>query len=61
MTIHISQDALSATMAHFLTRLHGSRFMFSRDMLVGQMLNKLEEKNLVTSFLEEDIDVKMER
>ncbi len=48
VSIHMSQDVVSATMAHLLTCQHGSRFTFSHDfhdMLVGQMLNTLEGKD----------------
>ena len=48
MSIHMSQDVVSATMAHLLTCQRGSRFTFSHDfhdMLVGQMLNALEGKD----------------
>jgi hypothetical protein len=44
MRVHLSQDIVSATMAHCLICQHGSRFNFShdfQDLLVGQMLNKL--------------------
>ncbi len=44
----MSQDIVSATMAHLLTCQHGSRFTFSHefhDMLVGQMLNTFEGKD----------------
>ncbi len=44
----MSQDIVSATMAHLLTCQHGSRFTFSHefhDMLIGQMLNTLEGKD----------------
>ena len=44
MNVHLSQDVVSATMAHLLICQRGSRFTFSHDfknMLVGQMLNHL--------------------
>ena len=45
MSVHLSQDVVSATMAHLLLCENGSRFSFShdfQDLLVGQMLNKLQ-------------------
>ena len=47
MSVHLSQDVVNATMAHLLICQHGSRFNFShefQDLLVGQMLNKLNVK-----------------
>ena len=44
MSVHLSQDVVSAPMAHLLLSQHGSRFNFShdfQDLLLGQMLNKL--------------------
>jgi hypothetical protein len=48
MNIHITQNVVSETMAYLLTCQHGTRFTFPHefhDMLVGQMLNKLQGKN----------------
>jgi hypothetical protein len=48
MSIHMSQDVVSSTMAHLLICQHDSRFTFSHefhDVLVGQMLNTLEGKD----------------
>jgi hypothetical protein len=45
MGVHLSQDVVSATMAHLLICQKGSRFTFShdfKDLLLGQLLNKLE-------------------
>ena len=45
MNVHLSQDVVSATMAHLLICQRGSRFTFSHDfidLLVGQMLNYLK-------------------
>ena len=45
MSIHVSQDIVSATMAHLLTHQNGSRFTFScefYDVLIGQVLNTIE-------------------
>jgi hypothetical protein len=47
MSIHMSQDILSATMVHLLTSQHGYMFTFSHkfhDVIVGQRLNKSEGK-----------------
>ena len=44
MSVHLSQDVVSSTMAHLLVCQRGSRFTFShdfKDLLVGQMLNHL--------------------
>lgn len=44
MSVHLSSDVISATMAHLLISQKGSRFTFShqfRDVLVSQMLNHL--------------------
>ena len=44
MSIHLSQDVVSATMAHLLVSQKGTRFTFShdfKDLLLGQMLNRL--------------------
>ena len=44
MSVHLSQDVVSSTMAHLLVCQKGSRFTFShdfKDLLVGQMLNYL--------------------
>ena len=44
MNVHLSQDVVSATMAHLLICQRGTRFTFSHEfkhMLVGQMLNYL--------------------
>ena len=44
MSVHLSQDVVSAPMAHLLLSQRGSRFNFShdfQDLLLGQMLNKL--------------------
>ena len=44
----MSQDVSSATMANLLRWQHGTRFIFSHefnDVLIGQMLDKLEEKD----------------
>lgn len=44
MSVHLSSDVVSATMAHLLISQRGSRFTFSdqfRDLLVGQMYNHL--------------------
>jgi hypothetical protein len=48
MSIHMSQDVVSTTMAHLLIAQGGTRFTFShkfRDLLLGQMLNYLEGRN----------------
>ena len=48
MNIHMTQDVVSATMAHLLIAQNGTRFTFShgfRDLLLGQMLNHLDGKN----------------
>lgn len=48
MTVHLSQDVVSATMAHLLICQNGTRFTFShsfKDLLVGQMLNHLNGKD----------------
>ncbi len=48
MSINMSQDIVSSTMAHLLTCQHGLRLTFSHefhDMLIGQMLNTLEGKD----------------
>ena len=48
MSIHLSQDVVSATMAHLLLSQEGTRFSFShtfKDLLLGQMLNRLSGKN----------------
>ena len=45
MSVHLSQDVVSCTMAHLLICQQGSRFTFShdfKDLLVGQMLNHLK-------------------
>ena len=45
MSVHLSQDVVSSTMAHLLICQKGSRFSFShefKDLLVGQMLNHLD-------------------
>ena len=34
MSIHMSQDIMSAPMAHLLTCQHGSRFTFSHDFMI---------------------------
>ena len=47
MSIHMSQDIVSITMAHLLTCQHGSKVTFSKefhDTAVGQMLNNLKGK-----------------
>ena len=47
MSVHLSSDVVSATMAHLLISQKGSRFTFShpfRDLLVGQMYNHLMGK-----------------
>jgi hypothetical protein len=44
MRVHLSQDVVSATMAHLLLSQRGGRLKFShdfQDLLLGQMLNKL--------------------
>ena len=44
MSVHLSQDVVSATMAHLLMSQKGSRFTFShtfRDLMVNHMLNHL--------------------
>ena len=44
MSIHLSEDVVSATMAHLLMCQRGTRFTFShgfKDLLLGQMLNCL--------------------
>lgn len=44
MSVHLSQDVISATMAHLLMCNNGSRFTFThefKDLMVGQMLNWL--------------------
>ena len=48
MSVHLSQDVVSATLAHLLICQKGSRFTFShdfKDLLVGQMLNHLDGKD----------------
>ena len=48
MSIHLSQDVVSATMAHLLVSQEGTRFTFShefKDLLLGQMLNRLDGKD----------------
>ena len=47
MSVHLIQDVVSAPMAHLLLSQHGSWFNCShdfQDLLVGQMLNKLNEE-----------------
>lgn len=47
MTVHMSQDVISATMAHLLISQNCARFTFShdfKDLLLGQMLNHLNGK-----------------
>ena len=48
MSVHLSQDVVSATMAHLLMSQKGSRFTFShefKDLMVGHMLNHLLGKS----------------
>ena len=47
MSVHLSQDVISATMAHLLMSQKGTRFSFShefRDLMVGHMINHLTGK-----------------